>query len=560
MKYALLHPRTQQLLQESYQGSWTLIPFFFSDRGSSVQKTVDGLLQELLYQILCHYRELVELVTSVSLRSICQESFATIFTFDDRDPGRIVWSRESVQDARKLIKDDAEFGDVGRVCSPEVVKKSLDTITRQNKVPMNITFFIDALDEHQGNHRELIDILRHLSSPENSAAVRIKLCLASRRESVFPGAFTKCPGFAIHDYTQSDIKKYVVDRVESSFGLSNVSDDDREKTKSLTAGVMERAKRVSVWVKLVVDELIQGIDDGNSISPLRRTLSSIPTGLDALYKRILQKRKPEHMLEFYIMAQILLCSLDPMSLQSLMAITDVALPGGVVETMSIFRMRQRLVSRCGGLIEKYEETPDGHYAGEYQQEYIIEQSLTSENAEISERNNDEENRDHYRELAFEEGQLTLEESQLAFEESELLFKEDEPQVSVPYLASPFHVIEPLNHTIDIELSESHGQSDKLHRVRFLHQTTKSSFETPANIMAMFKDPKQCPTENGYNNILNFCVKAMTVMKFNQALIHRTIIERLFSCAKLLEQCTGAHSADLLDMLTYRAPALVPRML
>ena len=539
MKYALLHPKTRQLLQKSHQGTWTLIPFFFSDRGSSIQKNVDGLLQELLYQVLCHYQELVELVISISLRSVYSEFSTTRFTFDDRDPERIIWNRKSIQDARKLIKDDADLQDVKRLCSPEVIRKSLDAITRQKEVQMNIVFFIDALDEHHGSHRELVDILRGLSNSNNSATVRIKLCLASRHESVFPGAFSKYPGFAIHDHTYSDIKQYAFDRVESSFDLSIVSEDDRNQIKPLTTEVTERAKGVFVWVKLVVDELIQGIDDGNSISQMRRSLSSIPTGLDALYKRILQKRRPEHLLEFYVMAQILLCSLDPVSLRSLMAITDVALPGDVVETMSISRMRQRLASRCGGLVEIYEESLDGQNTGKNQQEYSDKQKLTPETAEIGKissapenNNNGESGNDH----------------------DELSVKKGEPEVS-PDDSSSMHNLgisrpekEYITELIDNEIAESHDEGGKVYRVQFLHQTVKTFLETPANIRSMFEDPKQCPTEIGYSYIFNFCVKAMTIMKFDQALIHRTVIQRLFSYARLLEQSMRIEFADLLDLL------------
>ena len=484
MKYALLHPKTQELLQKSHQGLWTLIPFFFSDRGSSIQKTVDGLLQELLYQLLCHYEDLIDLVISSSLRSILPEISIKSYTFDDQEPGRISWDLESIQNAHKILKDDIEPGGARRLCAPKVLKEALMAIVQQDKVPINVLFFIDALDEHHGSHIELVEILKCLSVVENSTTVRIKLCLASRQESVFPGAFHRSPGFAIHEYTHSDIEQYVVDHVESAFGLSIVTEDDQTQVKALSNEVTKRAKGVFIWVKLVVQELVEGIIDGSSISQLRQRLESIPTELDALYTRILQRRKPEHVFEMYIMSQILLCSRRSVSLPSLMAITDLALPGIVVETTSTHRMRQRLSSRCGGLLEIYEETD-------------------AEETDDEEMSNDGPIHKQYE-----------------------------------YICG----------LINDELFISDDEKHKIYNVQFLHQTVKSYLESSGNIKSMLKDSEHCSIENGWSYMLMFCVKAITQMEFKQALSYRTIINDLFYYARQLEQYTKTDQAELLDLL------------
>ena len=537
MKYALLNRKTRELLQESNQGPWSLIPFFFSDRGSPIQKTVEGLLQELLHRILSHYTELIELVISISLRITLSDFSKRRFIFEDHDLGRVVWSRKSIQDARKFIADNTEHGGARTMCTSEVIKKALVAITRQSEVQMNILFFIDALDEHQGSHRDLVEILKSLSNPESSATVRIKLCLASRYESVFPGAFHDSPGFAIQDYTHSDIKQYVIDHLQRTFDISNFSEVDRKQIKPLTVDIVERAKGIFIWVKLVVDELIEGIIDGNSISQLRQILASIPTGLDALYNRIIQKRKPEHLIETYIMAQVLLCSLDPVSLQSLMAITDVALSDDAVEKMSLPRMRQRLASRCGGLIDIYEETTNQYNVGDKKhdgQKNIQEHAEDDENGNSCDKTNSKETGSNsYEQSLSEDGSEDSSDDNNS--------REHQFGISVPEQQH-------MNDLINNELFGSDDESGKVYRVQFLHQTVKTFLESPRNTKAMSRDPEQCPSENGWSYILRFCVKAMTQMEFNQALVHRSIIKRLFSYAKLLEQHTKTDSADLLGNL------------
>jgi hypothetical protein len=62
MKYALNHPKTAQRLWSTVPEPWILIPFFFYDRGSTVQRTVNGLLEEILLQLLKHYLEMLKYI------------------------------------------------------------------------------------------------------------------------------------------------------------------------------------------------------------------------------------------------------------------------------------------------------------------------------------------------------------------------------------------------------------------------------------------------------------------------------------------------------------------
>jgi hypothetical protein len=556
MKYALLHPKTQELLQKSHQGLWTLIPFFFSDRGSSIQKTVDGLLQELLYQLLCHYEDLIELVISSSLRSILPEISIKSYTFDDQEPGRINWDLESIQNAHKILKDDIEPGGARRLCAPKVLKEALMAIVQQDKIPINVLFFIDALDEHHGSHIELIELLKCLSNVENSTTVRIKLCLASRQESVFPGAFHRSPGFAIHEYTHSDIEQYVVDHVESAFGLSIVTEDDQTQVKALSNEVTKRAKGVFIWVKLVVQELVEGIIDGSSISQLRQRLESIPTELDALYTRILEKRKPEHVFETYIMCQILLCSRKSVSLPSLMAITDLALPGIVVETTSTHRMRQRLSSRCGGLLEIYKETDDEETDDEETDDEETDDEETDDEETDDEETDDEETdaeetdaeETDAEETDAEETDAEETDAEETDDEETDAEETDDEEMGNEEMSNNGPIQKQYEHIYDLindEVSDSHDENDK---VQFLHQTVKSYLESPGNITSMFRDSEHCPIENGWSYILMFCVKAVTQMGFKQALSYTTIINDLFYYARQLEQYTKTDQAELLDLL------------
>jgi hypothetical protein len=70
MKYALNHSKTLQALWAATPEPWSLIAFFFHGRGSSIKKTVDGLLEEILFQLLGQYPALLEFVVATRLREI----------------------------------------------------------------------------------------------------------------------------------------------------------------------------------------------------------------------------------------------------------------------------------------------------------------------------------------------------------------------------------------------------------------------------------------------------------------------------------------------------------
>ena len=163
--------------------------------------------------------------------------------------------------------------------------------------------FIDALDEHSGDHRQLLSFLQSLISEANPKLVRIKLCLASRPENVFEDALGSCPGFAMHTMTNSDIRQYVHSMMAAE--LTRAQRSETESTiQDLVQEIVESARGVFVWVNLVVPELIEGICDGDTIDELGSALYSIPPDLGALYRRALRIKR---LYERWIMFRVALC-------------------------------------------------------------------------------------------------------------------------------------------------------------------------------------------------------------------------------------------------------------
>lgn len=339
MKYALAEKKTRELLALADPGTWHLVPFFFHDRGSSIQKSIIGLLQEILYRLVEADEKLLAFIpTRLMHRYLRRNTAATQVSVLPQRHGKNkgpVYVHQEPSSAETWLVDELQEG--------------LTAITRQDEVPLNVLFFIDALDEHEGNHRDLIRVIRNSFIPMGASIVNVKLCLASRPDPAFTNAFGACPGLLVHEYTMEDVQWYASQQIASSILYRDI-DQDMSALHQLTGEITERANGVFIWVRIVIEELIERFIDGCAVSQLRDILSAMPEELKDLYRRALCKVKPEYALESYVMAQIVLCAKNPQTLKSLFAATDIALQRQV-ELMSQATMERRLASRCGGLLE-----------------------------------------------------------------------------------------------------------------------------------------------------------------------------------------------------------------
>lgn len=98
MRYAIENNEDHRHLQGSTGASWALIPFLFSDRGAEIQKPVESLLQELLYQILSSFENLIDVVAHLYIQAL-KEAIPS----QALGPGQLIdeteWSRSAINHA-----------------------------------------------------------------------------------------------------------------------------------------------------------------------------------------------------------------------------------------------------------------------------------------------------------------------------------------------------------------------------------------------------------------------------------------------------------------------------
>jgi hypothetical protein len=366
MKYVMKHGKTRAMLSLCDRRDWVIAGFFFHDRGSRDQKSVNGLLREIAFQILQARKDLLKKlaiplyrkkVKEAEERKIRKQNIGGTEPFDNEashldDTGTLSWSDQEIQDFFASIFKDAAIN-------------------------LNLCLFIDALDEHEGDHRRLLSILHDLIHPAYPQHVHVKLCLASRPENIFKDAFAEYPGFAIHDHTVVDIQKFVRGKLAPVLCLHQPSERG-SSVQLLVQEIVDKARGVFLWVKLVVAELIEGICEGDSIIELRRLLLVIPPELGGLYLRALNRPsrrslppaiKKRQKYERWIMFQIALCVPHPLSLESFMMATSFntqdlsgtsLLHEIMLHKLSGEEMCRRLAVRSAGLLDTTRSGPSSY--------------------------------------------------------------------------------------------------------------------------------------------------------------------------------------------------------
>ena len=333
MKYAMTQKRTMDYLRHSNDNDWIIAGYFFHDRGTRVQKSIEGFLHEILYQLLARQPELFDTVRSI---------------FDS------VLERQRRNDLSKAKKTKFEW-------TLHELSEALMKIAEESASDLCLCLFVDALDEHAGDHKHLISILHKLAKVSRSN-FNLRLCVAGRPENIFKDAFRDFPGFPIHERTQNDIQHYAEDRIKTEH-VGHLNVESTEKLGSLIEKVVQMSKGVFLWVRLVINEAVEGLCEGDSIRELQTLLSEVPTELEDLFARAIRRgynnrrMSARDKLETYTLFQVALLP-DYVEMLKTSAVLAVALyaktkqdPIADLRENSLDQLQRRLNSRSYGLLE-----------------------------------------------------------------------------------------------------------------------------------------------------------------------------------------------------------------
>ena len=326
MKFVVDDPRTREALRVwSHPMPTVIASHFFWSAGTPMQKSLQGLLQTLLYDLFRQSPDLIELS--------CSERWAQPIQQLDH----MAWQLSELQQTLQRIAHQDEL--LGRQC-----------------------LFIDGLDEYEGDHVDFCETLQILCHSSH-----LKICVASRPWNAFVASFGRQSSlkFYIHELTRNDIRLYTQHRLRSHprWKTLSVGADDNE---SLIKEITQRAEGVFLWVFLVTRELRDGLTEYDNFREMRRRLDSIPTELEQFFKQMLDSVDPSRHEIMASTLQIAVAAGQPCAALTYSFHDDecddkdyaLKLPVQVMDKQEITAKSTEIISRlngrCRGLLE-----PDG---------------------------------------------------------------------------------------------------------------------------------------------------------------------------------------------------------
>ncbi|KAI1289031.1 hypothetical protein F5Y03DRAFT_378532 [Xylaria venustula] len=259
MKFVYEDQRTAQSLEE-WAGTMKLYraSYYFWNQGTEMQKSAVGLFQSLLYQILKSAPDLI--------LPVCQ--------------GHLDHELWEIEDLKKVFKRIAE----------------------RAEVDAKFCFFIDGLDEYDGEEKDVINLLRELSVSRH-----IKICTSSRpgrQYERFLQSYNR--KFDIAHFTKGDMRRYISAHLQASEKWRRLVRVE-PGCQNIINEISARAGGVWLWVSLVTDDIVREAEKNETVATLRKVVDEFPDELHEYFERMIEKIPKIHREE---MAQIFLVAVE----------------------------------------------------------------------------------------------------------------------------------------------------------------------------------------------------------------------------------------------------------
>ncbi len=325
MKFLSHHEETERFLQLwSGQQRLVVASFYFWYAGTALQKSQEGLLRSLLYEILGNCPNSIPVAVPKRWeRALYSHSSSSDWTYTE-------------------------------------LVATLNSLISQPTLQMKFCFFIDGLDEYDGDHGNLIELMQQFTRSLN-----IKLCVSSRPWNVFEAAFGNCmcPRLYLEDLTREDIKRYVRDKLEGNNGFRKLRRSESENCEQLVNDIVQKAYGVFLWVFLTVRSLTSGLENADRIVDLQRRLDSLPSDLEEFFQHMLDTIDPNYSQQTAQTFQVALEAAEPLTLMTYFMLDELELnpdfalsletqvmPGSEIRSRHD-DMKLRINARCKDLLQ-----------------------------------------------------------------------------------------------------------------------------------------------------------------------------------------------------------------
>ncbi|PHH91864.1 hypothetical protein CDD83_9958 [Cordyceps sp. RAO-2017] len=277
MKFILTDRRIQDYGHDFAGGAHEIAAsFFFNYRGTAMQKSFVGLMQNVLCQLLKHLK-------SCGAWSIVGQLFAKLPYLAQSKMAP--WTKPRLEEALRVILG-------------------------QDRAHLSISFFFDALDEFDGPPEYILRFVQYLTDRPSGSLTRTKVCFSSRPWDVFTERFDGGPSLNVEESTPSDIRYYCTSSL--ALALNNSA-----FVQPLADEIAGRASGVFLWASLIIKEISEAFrqSEDPSLDMLLGLLDLLPTELGEYYDYILQRLPGNLRLQTYALLEAIIRARWPHELQ-----------------------------------------------------------------------------------------------------------------------------------------------------------------------------------------------------------------------------------------------------
>lgn len=272
MRFIRKDARTHQALRDWAEPHQLLISsFYFWNNGTSMQKSLEGLLRSILHDILQSRPDLHSIIVTGTWRELVLKTTAT--------PGLSLAEPTLVQ-----------------------LQKAFQNLLSHHDADFRLCLVIDGLDEYSCAELKFPDLAELFKSV--SMSTNVKIVLSSRPLLVFEEAFSGGSYLKLQDFTADDIKIYVDDRLGRHPRMPSLRVESPEGAEELASVIVSKASGVFLWVQLVVNSLLEGLTNGDNIKELQKTLDTLPEALEDLFRHMFSTISSLHRKEASCIFQI----------------------------------------------------------------------------------------------------------------------------------------------------------------------------------------------------------------------------------------------------------------
>lgn len=252
MNYITSEDMTKKALAKWANGSDIVTAaFFFWNPGTALQKSLQGLLRSLLYQIAEQRQEFIHTMME-------QQASLAERPCESLDSVRIhSWTE------KRLLSVLVHF-------------------LNHKPTSVRICFFIDGLDECIDEENNLMKTIHLLKN-----ATQVKVCVSSRREHAFLQEFQDSPQLRLQDFNRRDMERMTSDKLRPV--LHGLFPQEKEKTDAMIDDMCDKAQGVFLWLDLVIKDIIKGARNRDTMQELTERLQATPDTIEDLYTHMLNK-------------------------------------------------------------------------------------------------------------------------------------------------------------------------------------------------------------------------------------------------------------------------------